>query len=67
MELVAVNEDDTLSVSGDIDATALTYLGMTGQQALARLRERRPGSLFNETFAAHVQALPARQVRVQTL
>jgi hypothetical protein len=50
-----------------VAATALTYLGMTGPQALARLRGRRPGSLFNETFAAHVQALPARQVRVETL
>ncbi len=50
-----------------VAATALTYLGMTGPQALAHMRERRPGSLFNEIFAAHVQALPARQVRVETL
>ena len=50
-----------------VAATALTYLGMTGHQALAQLRERRPGALFNETFAAHVQALPARQVRLETL
>ncbi|HVN31082.1 MAG TPA: hypothetical protein VMT45_03770 [Thermoanaerobaculaceae bacterium] len=40
---------------------------MTGQQALAHLRERRPGSLFNEAFAAYVRALPARQVRLETL
>ncbi len=50
-----------------VAATALTYLGMTGREALASMRERRPGSLFNQTFAAHVQALPARQVRVETL
>ena len=48
-------------------ATALTYLGLTGAQALAHLRERRPGALFNETFAAHVQALPARRIVVETL
>jgi protein-tyrosine phosphatase len=48
-------------------ATALTYLGMTGEQAVAHLRERRPGALFNESFAAHVLSLPARRVRVETL
>jgi predicted protein tyrosine phosphatase len=56
-----------LNRSALVAATALTYLGMTGEQALAHLRERRPGSLFNETFAAYVQALPARQVRLETL
>jgi hypothetical protein len=30
----------------------LTQLGMTGSEALARLRARRPGALFNETFAS---------------
>ena len=48
-----------------VAATALTYLGMTGEQALVQLRERRPGALFNETFAGHVQALPARRIRVE--
>jgi protein-tyrosine phosphatase len=48
-------------------ATALTYLGMTGSEALAHLRERRPGALFNENFAAHVATLPARRIRVETL
>jgi protein-tyrosine phosphatase len=50
-----------------VTATALTYSGMTGEQALAWLRERRPGALFNETFAAHVQGLPARRIRVDSL
>jgi protein-tyrosine phosphatase len=53
--------------SGLVTATALTYSGMTGEQALVWLRERRPGALFNPTFAAHVQALPARRLRVDTL
>jgi Dual specificity phosphatase, catalytic domain len=48
-------------------ATALTYLGMTGEQALGHLRECRPGALFNENFAAHVLGLPARRIRVESL
>jgi protein-tyrosine phosphatase len=48
-------------------ATALTYLGMSGAQALDHVRERRPGALFNESFAAHVARLPARRIRVETL
>jgi protein-tyrosine phosphatase len=48
-------------------ATALTYLGMTGEQAIAHLRTGRPGSLFNATFAAHVMSLPARRTSVETL
>ena len=48
-------------------ATALTYLGMTGEAALHHLRERRPGALFNEAFATHVAALPARRIRVEAL
>jgi protein-tyrosine phosphatase len=48
-------------------ATALTYLGMSGAAALEHLRERRPGALFNENFAAHVATLPARRIRVELL
>ena len=48
-------------------ATALTYLGMSGEAALNHLRERRPGALFNENFATHVAALPARRIRVETI
>jgi protein-tyrosine phosphatase len=48
-------------------ATALTYLGMNGEQALGHLRACRPGALFNETFAAHVVELPARRIRVESL
>src|SRR2546426_5795276 len=40
----------------------LTELGMSGPEAVARLRERRPGALFNDYFAAcvesHVAPLP---------
>jgi protein-tyrosine phosphatase len=39
-------------------ATALTYLGMTGAQALEHLQKIRPGALYNETFASDVRGLP---------
>ena len=48
-------------------ATALTYMGLSGRQALDDLRRRRPGALFNEVFAAHVEALPPRRINVETL
>jgi len=50
-----------------VAATALTYLGMTGEQAVGHLRECRPGALFNENFAQHVLGLPARRIVVETL
>jgi len=36
----------------------LTYLGMRGEDAVALLREKRPGALFNDIFAAYLTALP---------
>jgi protein-tyrosine phosphatase len=50
-----------------VAATALTYLGMTGPEAVLRVRSVRPGALFNDTFALHVHGLPARRVRVDCL
>ena len=35
----------------------LCRLGMTGPEAVQRLRSCRPGSLFNEVFAAHLESL----------
>jgi protein-tyrosine phosphatase len=35
----------------------LTELGMTGAEALRRLRERRAGALYNETFAAFLESV----------
>lgn len=48
-----------------VAATALTYLGVSGEDAMRRLRERRAGALFNEVFAEHVLKLPARRIRVE--
>jgi len=35
----------------------LHELGMSGRDVVARLRDRRPGALFNETFAAYLESL----------
>jgi protein-tyrosine phosphatase len=35
----------------------LHKLGMPGPLVIERLRERRPGALFNDTFADHLQTL----------
>lgn len=32
-------------------------LGMPGEQVVQRIRERRPGALFNEVFAEHLRSL----------
>ena len=38
----------------------LVHLGMSGAEALATLRRRRPGALYNKTFAAYLESLPGR-------
>jgi len=38
----------------------LVELGVPGRDVVARLRTARPGALFNEVFAAHLESLPAR-------
>lgn len=35
----------------------LTQLGMSGRDAVERLRSRRPGALFNDSFASYLQSL----------
>jgi hypothetical protein len=35
----------------------LHELGMPGREVVARLRDRRPGALFNERFAAYLESL----------
>ena len=36
----------------------LNRLGIPGEAVIGRLRERRPGALFNEVFAEHLRSLP---------
>jgi len=38
----------------------LNELGMPGPQIVRRLRERRPGALFNDRFASYVESLTTR-------
>ena len=40
----------------------LHYLGMSGTDVVSRLRERRPGALFNDVFAEHLSTLPSRDI-----
>ena len=37
----------------------LVRQGLTGAEAVARIRQRRPGALFNETFEQYLESLPA--------
>jgi protein-tyrosine phosphatase len=38
----------------------LYKMGMNGPETVERLRERRPGALFNEVFAAYLASLPPK-------
>ncbi len=42
----------------------LHYLGMSGPDIVDRLRERRPGALFNDIFAEYLRAMPAADVQL---
>ena len=42
-----------------VAGSILVQKGMSGEEAVARIRERRPGALFNETFEAYLLSLPA--------
>ncbi|MGH9410672.1 MAG: protein-tyrosine phosphatase family protein [Vicinamibacterales bacterium] len=41
----------------------LHHLGMNGCDVVDRLRERRPGALFNEVFADYLRTLPSTNVQ----
>ncbi len=46
-----------LNRSALVAALVLMHAGMTGPQAVERLRARRPGALFNEVFANYLLQL----------
>jgi protein-tyrosine phosphatase len=50
--------------SGLVAGLILTSLGMPGDVAVARIRERRPGALYNDRFAQYLLDLPASFDRV---
>jgi len=41
---------------------ALTYLGISGAEAMEHLRSIRPGALFNPIFSAYLESTPASRV-----
>ncbi len=43
----------------------LTYLGLSGEEAVAHLRRLQPGALYNENFAQHLRGLPARRLEAR--
>ena len=49
-----------LNRSALVAGLILTYLGMNGADAVDLLRQKRPGALFNDTFADYLTHLPAR-------
>ena len=52
-----------LNRSALVAGLVLIYLGMKGEDAVALLREKRPGALYNENFASYLAALlPSTQV-----
>jgi protein-tyrosine phosphatase len=49
-----------LNRSGLMAGLILTTLGMPGPEAIGRIRERRPGALYNDRFAEYLIAQPPR-------
>jgi protein-tyrosine phosphatase len=45
----------------------LTYLGMTGAEAVTLLRQKRQGALYNQVFASYLQTLPSTKPTQRTL
>jgi protein-tyrosine phosphatase len=43
-----------------VAGVALTYLGFSGADALKLLQEKRPGALYNDTFAEYLASLPGK-------
>jgi protein-tyrosine phosphatase len=48
-----------LNRSALVAGLTLTYLGMSGEDAVRLLREKRPGALFNDKFAEYLLSISA--------
>jgi len=48
-----------LNRSALVAGLTLTYLGMSGEDAVRLLREKRPGALFNDKFAEYLHSISA--------
>jgi protein-tyrosine phosphatase len=55
-----------LNRSALVAGLTLTYLGMSGEEAVRLLREKRPGALFNENFAGYLQSISPSDLRGNT-
>jgi protein-tyrosine phosphatase len=58
-ERVLVHCQMGLNRSALVAGLVLVYSGLSGEDAVARLQERRPGALYNETFAAYLREQPS--------
>lgn len=54
-----------LNRSNLVAAMALTYLGVSGAEAVRRLQFIQPAALYNDAFAKYAASLPARRVRIE--
>jgi protein-tyrosine phosphatase len=43
-----------------VAGTILTYLGMTGPDAVTLIRQKRQGALYNKTYSTYLEKLPAQ-------
>jgi protein-tyrosine phosphatase len=58
-ERVLVHCQMGLNRSALVAGLVLVYSGLSGEAAVVRLQERRPGALYNEAFAAYLREQPA--------
>jgi protein-tyrosine phosphatase len=57
-ERVLVHCQMGLNRSALVAGLVLVYSGLSGADAVARLQARRPGALYNDTFATYLRELP---------
>ena len=58
-ERVLVHCQMGLNRSALVAGLVLVYSGMSGDAAVSRLQQRRPGALYNEVFADYLREQPA--------
>ena len=58
-ERVLVHCQMGLNRSALVAGLVLVYSGLSGEAAVSRLQQRRPGALYNEAFAAYLREQPA--------
>jgi hypothetical protein len=58
-ERVLIHCQMGLNRSALVAGLVLVYNGLSGEDAVVRLQERRPGALYNDVFATYLRQLPA--------